>query len=269
MSAEIASTALAHRVGGRVRAFRRAMHEEAASHGVSARLADAVFLLPFVGSVAVAATRADKSVFKAVTGEDGAIEWLQFAGYAAAAVLGLAIARRLLQRGDRLVAAAYVLFVVACVVIAGEEISWGQRVFGFGTPEELNALNKQNETTIHNIGPVQQTFNVGLVVAGLYGWLVPLLLYARPRRASLGPRSRLLVPPLFLTACFFVVFGWKLGRFVVIPQNFTTVEFTEWIELCFLIGISTFVFLVARELGIARGARDAGPSEPSRPASER
>jgi len=32
-----------------------------------------------------------------------------------------------------------------------EEISWGQRMFGWNTPEVLSTINYQNETTIHNI----------------------------------------------------------------------------------------------------------------------
>lgn len=32
-----------------------------------------------------------------------------------------------------------------------EEISWGQRIFGWNTPEVLLTINYQNETTIHNI----------------------------------------------------------------------------------------------------------------------
>ena len=35
---------------------------------------------------------------------------------------------------------------------AGEEISWGQRIFGFETPEALKEINVQDEFTLHNIG---------------------------------------------------------------------------------------------------------------------
>jgi hypothetical protein len=34
---------------------------------------------------------------------------------------------------------------------AGEEISWGQRIFGFETGENLRSINKQGETNLHNI----------------------------------------------------------------------------------------------------------------------
>jgi hypothetical protein len=34
---------------------------------------------------------------------------------------------------------------------AGEEISWGQRIFNIQTPDALSAINQQNETNVHNI----------------------------------------------------------------------------------------------------------------------
>lgn len=40
-----------------------------------------------------------------------------------------------------------VLFIIG----AGEEISWGQRIFNWQTPEALAAINDQNETNLHNI----------------------------------------------------------------------------------------------------------------------
>ena len=43
--------------------------------------------------------------------------------------------------------ALFVLFFI----FGMEEISWGQRIFGWNTPEALSAINYQNETTIHNI----------------------------------------------------------------------------------------------------------------------
>jgi len=35
--------------------------------------------------------------------------------------------------------------------IGGEEVSWGQRLFGFGTPEAMKASNLQNEFNFHNL----------------------------------------------------------------------------------------------------------------------
>ena len=44
-----------------------------------------------------------------------------------------------------------VLFGLLFVFGAGEEISWGQRILGFETPEALKDINRQDELTLHNI----------------------------------------------------------------------------------------------------------------------
>lgn len=42
-------------------------------------------------------------------------------------------------------------------VCFGEEISWGQRVFGWGTPPALQEVNAQGETNLHNLWLFQAT----------------------------------------------------------------------------------------------------------------
>ena len=43
------------------------------------------------------------------------------------------------------------LVTLGCVYIAGEEVSWGQQFFHWGTPEYMQEINNQHETNIHNI----------------------------------------------------------------------------------------------------------------------
>ncbi|MCF8245304.1 MAG: hypothetical protein K9J37_13030 [Saprospiraceae bacterium] len=47
----------------------------------------------------------------------------------------------------------YVFLILAVILFFGfgEEISWGQRIFGWGTPETLKEVNVQGETNIHNL----------------------------------------------------------------------------------------------------------------------
>ena len=46
----------------------------------------------------------------------------------------------------------WLLLLAALMLLCfGEEISWGQRIFGWGTPSVFKALNSQHETSIHNI----------------------------------------------------------------------------------------------------------------------
>lgn len=43
------------------------------------------------------------------------------------------------------------LVTLACIYIAGEEISWGQQLFQWETPDFISRINDQKETNIHNI----------------------------------------------------------------------------------------------------------------------
>ncbi len=45
----------------------------------------------------------------------------------------------------------FMLLGVTFFFAFGEEISWGQRIFGWGTPEPLCETNWQGETNIHNL----------------------------------------------------------------------------------------------------------------------
>jgi len=44
----------------------------------------------------------------------------------------------------------YLLLGLFFIFCWGEEISWGQRIFGLGTPETLQEINAQKEINIHN-----------------------------------------------------------------------------------------------------------------------
>ncbi len=53
----------------------------------------------------------------------------------------------------------YILGGIAMVFVAGEEISWGQRIIGFATPDFLIDLNRQGEFNVHNINTLGPWFN--------------------------------------------------------------------------------------------------------------
>ena len=45
----------------------------------------------------------------------------------------------------------YLTFALAFFFAFGEEISWGQRIFGISTPEAIKSINFQDEFNIHNL----------------------------------------------------------------------------------------------------------------------
>ncbi len=104
----------------------------------------------------------DPSLLLRATHEDGVVEWLSVLALAALAAM---IGRRMLApppampKPYRLAAWGLVALALASV---GEELSWGQRVFGFRTGETMARVNLQHETNLHNLIP-GELFN-GIIV---------------------------------------------------------------------------------------------------------
>ena len=65
------------------------------------------------------------------------------------------------------------IFGLGCVYFLGEEISWGQHLFGWATPDNWKELNDQGETNLHNMSgwldQIPRTIlSIGIIVGGLF-----------------------------------------------------------------------------------------------------
>lgn len=103
------------------------------------------------------------------------------------------------------------------------EISWGQRMFGWDTPEWLEAINAQGETNLHNIWLFQgrrldgsdmsflelmlNTNRLLQAFSMLYCVIVPLAHHLSPRLARTIAWFGVPVPPLALGAMFVVSYA--------------------------------------------------------------
>jgi hypothetical protein len=61
----------------------------------------------------------------------------------------------------------FLLFALVFVFAAGEEISWGQRIFHFATPAAMVAGNAQGEFNIHNLNFIQHETGLGSSLKGM------------------------------------------------------------------------------------------------------
>lgn len=121
--------------------------------------------------------------FRVMEREDTFVEWMTFFAYFVASIFTFLTWRivRQLDLPRKLKRYWVFLFIIATIglfVIAKEEISWGQRIFGIETPEALVEINQQDETTIHNISFVFRWIYHAYLVLGIYGmtsWLVRYL----------------------------------------------------------------------------------------------
>jgi len=88
--------------------------------------------------------------------EDGIIEFSTAGFFFISSVLMILICKNTsITRSSQRFKIFTILFAISFFIIAMEEISWGQRLFGWGTEGWFKSHNYQNETNIHNVGNAQ------------------------------------------------------------------------------------------------------------------
>ncbi len=105
----------------------------------------------------------------------------------------------------------FTLLALASFYTFMEEISWGQRLFGYQTPDFFEKHSYQDEANLHNLltGPVEswtKTLLTYLISAGLmgYGLLYPLALKFRWKPAIWLDQLGVVAPPLALSPAFVI-----------------------------------------------------------------
>ncbi len=101
-------------------------------------------------------------------------------------------------KADKYLAAWIGLATVCCFYVAGEEISWGQHLLMWSTPDYWMHINDQQETNLHNTSSwldqkPRILLEVGVFVGGL---LIPLLM--RFKSAWVPPKFNTIYPPAIL-----------------------------------------------------------------------
>jgi len=112
----------------------------------------------------------------------------------------------------------YLLLGLAFLFVCLEEISWGQRLIGFQTPEGIRDINAQSEFNLHNLnifhgatesGERKGFWGLLLNMDRLFAifWLsycclIPVLCRISPPTRALLDRIRLPIVPIFVGALF-------------------------------------------------------------------
>ena len=221
-----------------------------ATWDISARWAAVLFSVPLaVVPVAVLVALTEHPWFYAMTVEDGPVEWAQVGVLLIASGTFAIIARKVWKKGIRPAATLAAMGAFAALAIAGEEISWGQRLLGLETPADLEAINEQGETTIHNIGAFATASNLVQFGAAGYGAVLPILALLPTVPARIR-RSHLL-PPIALTSFFFGPFLYWAARIPVEPWRALR-RASEITEASFYAGLALFAWFILRRLNAQR-----------------
>ena len=179
--------------------------------------------VPLVGAAAVALASRDEGLYRLLVKEDAILEWGQVLAYCAVVVIAAATLRGHWRQGD--VSAAVVIAGLALVSLLaiGEELSWGQRIVGFATPD-IAAGNRQGELTLHNDASLEEPARLALLFGAVYGMSAPLVTRRRTP----------FVPPRTLITFFAVVVAYVAYRLLFLEHpTYVEAKFSEWPETCF------------------------------------
>jgi len=160
-----------------------------------------VFLLIVIG---VVLSRVDLPFFESFyVREDGFIEWLTIVSLLSGVFLCFYRTFKLKSQRSFIFLLGMVLMGLVFVFGAGEEISWGQRIFNIESPEFFVNHNAQGEINIHNLILDGRKINKIIfgtllgVCIGVYFLILPMLYRKIDRIEHLVNRFAIPIPRVF------------------------------------------------------------------------
>jgi hypothetical protein len=205
-----------------------------------------------------------ESAFK-LNDEDGFIESFTAISFFLTAVIFLILFIRTR-------AVILLFFVLAFIFGAGEEISWGQRLIGFETPESIESVNAQREFNLHNLNVFNSVDEEGhkqgisrffgfntlfFLFCMAYGILLPLMMKIGFVR-NIVERIKLPVPPLILGVFFLINYLLFKALSVFNVVEGSSIQFSSVIDESKELGWAIVFLLIAiaflKDIGKSREA---------------
>lgn len=135
--------------------------------------------------------------------ENGWHEIVQNITIAIAFLIGLLTLPKLDWKDHKWLGLWIALATLCCLYVTGEEISWGQHLLNWNTPEYWAKINDQNETNLHNTSDwldqkPRLILLIGIIIGGL---IIPALRRWKPERlpakfSVIYPSNRMVVTAL-------------------------------------------------------------------------
>lgn len=155
----------------------------------------------------------NRDLFVRYTYEDGLIEWLTVLGLLLGSAICVYRFATLLKKKSWIFLLITLLLGIMLFVVAGEEVSWGQRIFGIQSSEFFTKNNLQKETNFHNmvvdgVKINKVIFTFGLIAAlGIFLIVLPLLYRRYDNIRAWADSWGILIPQPYQIAAFLALFA--------------------------------------------------------------
>lgn len=184
-----------------------------------------------------------RDVFAKLSKEDRLIENVQFFVLLFGAFWAFKFARILFNKKNHVNAIIFFIVTIAFIFVAGDEISWGQRIFHIETPHTVALINDQKETTVHNLHFFSGLVRTLYILIGFYG-AIAWILQAFFNQLKKEP-FKYYIPPWFCTIFYFTGFAYNF--FADFVREFSLYLWAESSELMLYSGMTlTMLALVMR-----------------------
>ena len=129
-----------------------------------------VFFIPIICFISFGLLKiVSPTQYELMVQEDSVIEYAQAFFYLLSSIFAFMVAIRFFKNRYRLHGILYAILGVGLIFAAGEEISWGQRIFDIENPAYFSSHNAQAELTLHNLAAFQPHLHNMYILLGLYG----------------------------------------------------------------------------------------------------
>jgi len=207
-----------------------------------------ILLFPIVFASAMIWLRINHySTYEIIGREDHIIEYSQFFFFLFGGIVALVIACKF-KKICKLMFFLFLFIAFGLIIVAGEEISWGERIFNIESHEIFDGetkipvlkYNVQGEMNLHNFKPIHNIVGYLYLIVGSYfifSWIFAKTFLKSKK--ILKPYLPFLIPPPLLSLYFLPVAInlFNRQRFGFPPQDY------EMVEFLFSLGILIFLLL--------------------------
>ncbi|NJK49632.1 hypothetical protein HC931_17080 [Candidatus Gracilibacteria bacterium] len=183
----------------------------------------------------------ENSSYERMMGEGGFVEYGTTLTYILAFAFSLPIGNYFIKQKQNLLGVIYYLLAILFLFIALEEVSWGQTFFKWETPDFLEEVNVQQETSLHNLVWFHYSLRDAIIVVSFLGgvswWLASLFKLTHKFKQFI----KYLIPDWYLSSFFIVSFILSaILKFQDILTFFISKD-QEFAELILSLGFLLFV----------------------------
>lgn len=180
-----------------------------------------------------------------ITRQDGPAEYFQNVFLLGSLFIAILALIKSFKQRNKLVIGFLIASVAGLTFLLGEEISWGQFIFGIETPAHWASINEQQETTLHNLKGIAGNISYLYFLLGLVVCLAPLTeKFVKKVIGSVA--TKVVLPSRNLVFYFSIVAGYYFYN-IVNPSNNLN-YWPEAIELFLYGGIFVYFIQIALQL---------------------